>query len=78
MSSSDKLHLGAYNIVHEGWVNTDVTPHLWIARVPNLAGALFKLGRISPDNYRRHQQGRCADVERIDNRPESLFMEAIK
>jgi SAM-dependent methyltransferase len=57
MSSSDKLHLGAYNIVHEGWVNTDVTPHLWIARVPNLAGMLFKLGRISPENYQRHQQG---------------------
>jgi SAM-dependent methyltransferase len=57
MSSSDKLHLGAYNIIHEGWINTDVTKHLWIARIPKLAGVFFKLGLMTPDNYRRHQEG---------------------
>ncbi|HYF62274.1 MAG TPA: methyltransferase domain-containing protein [Herpetosiphonaceae bacterium] len=57
MTPSDKLHLGAYHIVYEGWLNTDVTGQLWIARVPGLAGLLFKLGRMSPENYRRHREG---------------------
>ena len=25
--------------------------------MPGLAGLLFRLGRMSPENYRRHQQG---------------------
>lgn len=57
MTQSKKLHLGAYNLVHPGWINTDVTPQLWIARVPKLAALLFKLGRLSLQNYQRHQQG---------------------
>lgn len=55
--SANKLHLGCYNIVHEGWVNTDVTMQIPIARVPGLATLLFALGRMTPETYRRHQQG---------------------
>ena len=78
MIPSDKLHLGAYNIVHEGWLNTDVTPQLRIARVPGLAGLLFRLGRMSPENYRRHQQGlfkriRYLDVTRRFPYPDNTF-----
>ena len=32
--SFPKLHLGAFNCGIEGWINTDVTPHMWIARLP--------------------------------------------
>ena len=33
---STKLHVGAFDVAHDGWLNTDVTPHMAIARVPGL------------------------------------------
>ena len=29
-----RLHIGAFNCGIAGWINTDITMHLWIARVP--------------------------------------------
>lgn len=66
MISSDKLHLGAYDVVHAGWINTDVTFQLRIARVPGLAGLLFRLGRMSPENHRRHRAGMFKQIRYLD------------
>lgn len=52
-----RLHLGGFNQVHTGWINTDVTMHIWVARVPGVAWALHKLGRISGPRYEDHRRG---------------------
>ncbi|MGA8599413.1 MAG: methyltransferase domain-containing protein [Bryobacteraceae bacterium] len=52
-----KLHLGAFDQILPGWVNSDITPHLLIARIPGLPRLMARLG-IMPD-YRlaQHQAG---------------------
>jgi hypothetical protein len=52
-----KLHLGAFDQSVPGWVNTDVTPHIWISRVPLAAFALFKMGKMSAHRYQQHCRG---------------------
>jgi hypothetical protein len=41
--SFQKLHLGCFDQAYDGWVNADVTPHIFISRVPGLALILFTL-----------------------------------
>ena len=53
----NKLHLGAYHIVHNGWINTDRTWQIWVARVPGLATLLRSLKLISPAAFNYHRQG---------------------
>ena len=53
----NKLHLGAYHIVHKGWINTDVTWQIWVARVSGLATLLRSLKLISPAAFNYHRQG---------------------
>lgn len=53
----ERLHFGCFNCPLEGWVNTDISPHLFIARTPGLAMALHKLGKMSADRYAEHQRG---------------------
>ena len=52
-----KLHLGCFDQVYYGWVNTDVTPHIFISRIPGLALILFKFGLLSGQRYKQHKQG---------------------
>ena len=52
-----KLHLGCFDRPIDGWINTDVTPHLRIARVPFLATAMRQMGLMNEERYRQHQQG---------------------
>ena len=52
-----KLHFGAFNQGIEGWVNTDITPHIWISKVIGLPFVLSKLGVISKDRFLQHKQG---------------------
>jgi hypothetical protein len=42
-----KLHLGCFDQVFPGWVNTDITPHIFVARVPGLAWLLYSAGMMS-------------------------------
>jgi len=51
------LHLGCFDHVLDGWHNTDVTPHLWIARVPGAAGLLYRLGLLSATRRAQHAAG---------------------
>jgi predicted SAM-dependent methyltransferase len=52
-----KLHIGCFNHVVEGWHNTDITPHLWIARIPFAPQLCRAAGLISEDRYQDHRKG---------------------
>jgi SAM-dependent methyltransferase len=52
-----KLQLGAFDQAVDGWLNTDVTPHLMVARVPGLAGLLHAVGVIDDVRYEAHRSG---------------------
>ncbi len=52
-----RLHFGCFNCPLDGWFNTDVTPHLFVARVPGLAWLLYKLGKMTKERYAEHGQG---------------------
>jgi ubiquinone/menaquinone biosynthesis C-methylase UbiE len=53
----EKLHLGCFDRVFEGWVNTDVTMHIFISRIPMLAAILHRVRIISAERYRQHYAG---------------------
>ena len=54
---STKLHVGAFDVAHDGWLNTDVTPHMAIARVPGLPRLLRRAGRLSDERWSAYQAG---------------------
>jgi predicted SAM-dependent methyltransferase len=53
----EKLNLGCLNQPAPGWINTDITPHVWIARVPMAASAIHALGRMTAERLREHKMG---------------------
>lgn len=52
-----KLHLGAFDSGIKGWTNTDITPHIWLSKIPFLPFLLSKLGVIPRDRYEQHRAG---------------------
>ncbi len=64
--ASRKLHIGGFNQAFEGWINTDHTPHIAVARVPGLATVLHTVGRMSEDRYRDHRAGVFKRVRKLD------------
>ncbi len=63
---SRKLQLGAFDQACEGWVNTDVTPHLLVARAPGLARLLLLLGVIDERRLEAYRQGRFRALRWLD------------
>ena len=63
---STKLHVGAFDVAHDGWLNTDVTPHLAIARVPGLASALRRAGRLSDERWAAYRDGTFRRMHYLD------------
>src|SRR5436305_1487281 len=61
-----RLQLGAFDQVPEGWVNTDITPHLFVARVPGLAWVLHRFGVIGPERFAAHRAGVFRSVRYLD------------
>ena len=57
MVSNLKLHLGCFDQPLKGWINSDITPHLWITRVPGLAALLYRAGRINLGRFEQHKEG---------------------
>jgi SAM-dependent methyltransferase len=53
----ERLHFGCFNRPVAGWTNTDVTPHLFIARAPGLPWLLHRLGRMGNERYTEHREG---------------------
>jgi SAM-dependent methyltransferase len=64
--SSPKLHIGAFDVVHDGWLNTDVTPHMAIARVPALPGLLKRAGRLSDERWASYRAGTFRRLHYLD------------
>lgn len=60
------LHLGCFDRSIKGWINTDITPHLWIARVPGLPTLLYRLGKISQGRLEQHRGGVFRNVLCLD------------
>ncbi len=58
-------------------VGADRNSHHWHYNYVNLQSLLLKLGFYSVTRC-GFRTGTCPDVERIDRRPESLFVEAFK
>ncbi|OQW96715.1 MAG: hypothetical protein BWK74_07880 [Desulfobacteraceae bacterium A6] len=52
-----KLHLGCFDRSLNGWVNTDITPHVFLAKIPGITFLLFKIGVLSRQRYEQHKQG---------------------
>lgn len=52
-----KLHLGCFNNAIEGWYNTDITPHIMVARIPFAARLAAALGKMTPERLKEHQSG---------------------
>ena len=63
---SMKLHLGAFNRSVNGWINTDVTPHIWISKIPFLPFILFKLNLMSAERYQEHKEKRFNQLKYLD------------
>jgi ubiquinone/menaquinone biosynthesis C-methylase UbiE len=57
MSEIRRLHIGCFDQVFPGWINTDITPHIFVARIPGLALLLFRVGVLSRQRYEQHRQG---------------------
>ncbi len=61
-----KLHLGASNCSVPGWVNTDITPHIWIAKIPFAASILRFLGPVTQERYEQHRRGAFKNLKHMD------------
>lgn len=51
-----KLHLGCFDQVLPEWHNTDITPHIFVARIPGLAALLHWCGLISRGRCEQHRK----------------------
>lgn len=61
-----KLRFGAFDQSVDGWLNTDVTPHIWIAKVPLLAFVMNKLGLMSLSRYQQHKEKVFSNLKYLD------------
>lgn len=61
-----KLQLGCFHQGMDGWVNTDITPNLFIARVPFAASLLHRLHIMNDQHYAWHQEGRFKGVSYLN------------
>ena len=61
-----RLHLGAFDQVREGWLNTDVTPHLFVARMPGMPWLLHRARVIGADRYAAHRSGAFRSLRYLD------------
>jgi SAM-dependent methyltransferase len=64
--AATKLHIGAFDVVHEGWLNTDVTPHMAVARVPGLPAALRRVGKLSDERWAAYRDGTFRRLHYLD------------
>ena len=63
-----KVNIGSYDNIIDGWINTDITRQIYVARVPGLAGLLRAMGILSTDTYLRHKKGVFRKVTYLDAR----------
>jgi SAM-dependent methyltransferase len=58
--------LGAFDKAVDGWVNTDITPHLWIGRIPLLPRLMHVAGLLSAERLEQHRRGIFAQLHHLD------------
>jgi predicted SAM-dependent methyltransferase len=63
-----KLHLGCFDKAIPGWINTDITPHIFVSRIPGLAILLYKSGLLSHQRYKQHKDKIFRNVFYLDVR----------
>jgi SAM-dependent methyltransferase len=56
------LHLACFDRPVEGWLNTDITPHIFIARIPGAAELVYRAGRMTRDRLNQHTRGIFRDI----------------
>lgn len=61
-----KLHLGCFDQAVPSWINTDITPHLFVARVPGLAYLLRRTRLLSGVRYQQHKNRVFRHVRYLD------------
>jgi len=64
--SSQKLHLGCFDQVLPGWINTDITSHIFVSRIPGLALLLFRVGLLPQQRYEQHRRRMFHAVRYLD------------
>jgi len=50
-----KMHLGCGDQPIPAWINTDITPHIFVARIPGLPFLLHKAGLLTHERYQQHR-----------------------
>lgn len=71
--TATKLHIGCFDQSVKGWINTDITPHILIAKVPGLARLLFILSLLPRTRYDQHRARIFHDVRYLDVRKRFRF-----
>jgi SAM-dependent methyltransferase len=61
-----KLHIGAFNSPFDGWLNTDITYHMFITRVPFAPLLLRKAGKITAERFDEHRRGVFKKLRYLD------------
>lgn len=59
----NRLHIGCFDKPVNGWHNTDISPHLFVARIPGLSKILYKFGKMDRLRYEQHRDGVFRRVE---------------
>ena len=61
-----KLHLGCFSQPVDGWYNTDITPHIFVSRIPFAARVLSALGKMPAHRLEEHQRGAFRKVHYLN------------
>ena len=52
-----KLQIGSFDVPLTGWYNTDITPHIFLARIPLLPTIVHSAGGMDDARFRQHRAG---------------------
>ncbi|MBD2087803.1 MULTISPECIES: methyltransferase domain-containing protein [unclassified Coleofasciculus] len=66
MSEAMKLNLGSFDRIFSGWINTDITPHIWVSKIPFLPDLMYKVGKLDRERYDEHQKGIFRQLTYLD------------
>jgi predicted SAM-dependent methyltransferase len=61
-----KLHIGCFDTPKDGWYNTDITPHIYVSRIPFAARILRLGGKLNDQRYQQHRDKVFRNVHYLD------------
>jgi len=68
-----KLNLGCFDKPVAGWLNTDITPHIWISKIPGLPRFVAFLGFMTEERLAQHKKNVFSEVHFMDVRKRFPF-----